>query len=319
MNYKIKVNSEAESKEVQGLLEKLGFKKSVWGRYSDYFIFANSNYYSRDDISNFSECDYKEITLPELRDLVVLKHNSIDDATHACDYPSGLGVELSGVWYAYNYYEKKWELWGDDPEYKIEDLKPIEKPMKEYLNKETHEFVQSPSKLNDMWVEIPEWANFAAFNQALNNYYFNKENIYIPDYVIWQRHQEETISDKVASAEMARQELKERDLRDYSFAESDALIESNVEQSSTVKTLAERQSTYGNFSKVAEMTQGLLFVMSRYGYNDMPDTHKESIHMIASKIARIVNGDNNHLDSWHDIGGYSKLIENLIKSDDDNS
>ena len=31
-----------------------------------------------------------------------------------------------------------------------------------------------------------------------------------------------------------------------------------------------------------------------------------------SKMARIVNGDFNHKDSWHDIGGYSKLIEGLL-------
>lgn len=226
--------------------------------------------------------------------------------------------------------------------------------MKEYLNKETHEFVRSHSELNDMWVEIPEGANIITklSNSVVGNIYFHwkafdsdefwlkDEKIWsnnfgesLNDYIkennaviIWERENKQTIAsaiesvnDKVASAEIARQESKEQDFGDYAFAESDALIESSVEQSSIVETLAERQSTYGDFSKVAEMTQGLLFVMSQYGYSDMPDTHKESIHMIASKLARIVNGDNNHLDSWHDIGGYSKLIENLIKSDDDNS
>ena len=44
----------------------------------------------------------------------------------------------------------------------------------------------------------------------------------------------------------------------------------------------------------------------------MPYAHEEALHMICSKIARIMNGDINHLDSWHDIGGYSKLIEDLI-------
>ena len=78
-------------------------------------------------------------------------------------------------------------------------------------------------------------------------------------------------------------------------------------------TLNERQSQYGDFENVAEMTQGLLFVMGQYGYESMPDMHKEALHMICSKMARIVNGDHNHLDSWHDIGGYAKLIENNIK------
>lgn len=83
--------------------------------------------------------------------------------------------------------------------------------------------------------------------------------------------------------------------------------------SDTQATLNERKSTYGDFENVAEMTQGLLFVMGQYGYESMPDMHKEAIHMICSKMARIVNGDHNHLDSWHDICGYAKLIENNIK------
>ena len=82
--------------------------------------------------------------------------------------------------------------------------------------------------------------------------------------------------------------------------------------SDTQATLNERQSQYGDFKDVAGMTQELLAVMEQYGYEDMPDIHKEAIHMICSKMARIVNGDHNHLDSWHDIGGYAKLIENNI-------
>ena len=82
--------------------------------------------------------------------------------------------------------------------------------------------------------------------------------------------------------------------------------------SDTQQTLNERQSQYGDFKDVAGMTQELLAVMEQYGYSDMPKPHKEALHMICSKMARIVNGDHNHLDSWHDIGGYAKLIENNI-------
>ena len=78
-------------------------------------------------------------------------------------------------------------------------------------------------------------------------------------------------------------------------------------------TLNEHQSQYGDFKDIAGMTQQLLTVMGQYGYEYLPDTHKEALHMICSKMARIVNGDHNHLDSWHDIGGYAKLIENNIK------
>jgi len=132
-NYKIRVNSEAESREVQGLLEKLGFKKFVWGTYSDYFIFANSNYYSRDNISNFSECDYKEITLPELRDLVVLKRNDVGDATH--ESPCGeLKFILLGDWWNL-FTGGKWQQFCHAESPRCAKLKPIEKPMKEYLIK----------------------------------------------------------------------------------------------------------------------------------------------------------------------------------------
>ena len=81
-------------------------------------------------------------------------------------------------------------------------------------------------------------------------------------------------------------------------------------------TLAERRSQYGSFTGVANTTGQLMAVIknSPNGHT-MPYAHEEALHMICSKIARIVNGDINHLDSWHDIGGYSKLIEDLITVD----
>lgn len=77
-------------------------------------------------------------------------------------------------------------------------------------------------------------------------------------------------------------------------------------------TLNERQSQYGCFEDVAFATENIIGILKRCGYDNMPNTHKMAMYMIVSKMARLVNGDHNHLDSWHDIGGYSKLIENLI-------
>ena len=189
-NLKIRVNGEAESKEIQINLEQLGFKKSVWGIFvhNSYFIFANCNYYSKDGIENFSECDYKEITLPELRDLVVLKRNDVEDASHINCNGQYMYEASSGDWYLYH--NNAWKSDGVD----IDDMpKPIEKPMKEYLRKNsngTHSYIGTvrPEHVSDFMIEIPKWANFAAFNQALNKYYFNKEDIYIPNYVIWSHH-----------------------------------------------------------------------------------------------------------------------------------
>jgi len=35
--------------------------------------------------------------------------------------------------------------------------------------------------------------------------------------------------------------------------------------------------------------------------------------MIFSKIARILNGDPNHLDSWTDIAGYATLVADRLQ------
>lgn len=86
-----------------------------------------------------------------------------------------------------------------------------------------------------------------------------------------------------------------------------------VELKGVDSTLAERQAQYGSFEDVSFVTENIISVLKRCNYDEMPNPHKMAMYMIASKIARLVSGDCNHLDSWHDIGGYSKLIENLIE------
>ncbi|CAB4241391.1 hypothetical protein UFOVP60_42 [uncultured Caudovirales phage] len=40
---------------------------------------------------------------------------------------------------------------------------------------------------------------------------------------------------------------------------------------------------------------------------------QEALDMFASKISRILTGDPNYQDSWHDIAGYATRIEELLK------
>ncbi|MFI8146072.1 hypothetical protein [Acinetobacter sp. ABJ_C5_2] len=84
-NYKIKVKDEAESKEAQELLFKLGY---VWAdtKCQTPMKFTTSCIYSGFEDGELC-CDYydenpnhQELTLPQLRDLVVLKRNDINDA-----------------------------------------------------------------------------------------------------------------------------------------------------------------------------------------------------------------------------------------------
>lgn len=73
-NLKIKVNSEAESKEIQNILESTGFRKWVgWSELGSIggFIWTESDMtYCDNRIEYFDESPRKEITLPELRAMV---------------------------------------------------------------------------------------------------------------------------------------------------------------------------------------------------------------------------------------------------------
>ena len=76
------------------------------------------------------------------------------------------------------------------------------------------------------------------------------------------------------------------------------------------KTLNERGCRYGEFCDNSRVAQELKRVMkSGKNADDLRDIQREALEVIASKIARIVNGDPDYIDNWHDIIGYAKLVE----------
>lgn len=80
-------------------------------------------------------------------------------------------------------------------------------------------------------------------------------------------------------------------------------------------TLADRGTRYGEFADQAGITQGLKTTMQlTERWFDLPDDIREALDMIASKIARILNGDPEYVDNWHDIIGYARLIEKRLES-----
>ena len=75
-------------------------------------------------------------------------------------------------------------------------------------------------------------------------------------------------------------------------------------------TLNERGERYGNYSNVAGTTQQLMAIVeSGANYEHLNAEQKTSLFMICNKMARIVNGDFNFIESWHDIAGYATLVE----------
>lgn len=90
-SYKIRVNNEAESKEAQELFFELGYEKSKqcnWLIASCIQFLATDGGYLHcwDDEkfggNRFEGLPHKELTLPQLRDLVVLKRNDVKDANY---------------------------------------------------------------------------------------------------------------------------------------------------------------------------------------------------------------------------------------------
>jgi hypothetical protein len=82
------------------------------------------------------------------------------------------------------------------------------------------------------------------------------------------------------------------------------------------ETLEERGSRYGDFDGHAEITQKLKDVMRTSPTSNwarLTPAQKEALEMAAHKIGRILNGDPDYADSWHDIAGYVRLVERKLE------
>lgn len=81
-------------------------------------------------------------------------------------------------------------------------------------------------------------------------------------------------------------------------------------------TLAERGNRYGEFSEHARIAQNIKSAMADSpNWNRLAPDQKEGLEMIAHKAARILNGNPDYHDSWHDIVGYTKLVANRVLQD----
>lgn len=95
-------------------------------------------------------------------------------------------------------------------------------------------------------------------------------------------------------------------------------------------TLNSRQSTHGDFKDNGRIMQALKHCM-RQGLNwpisvgnglftgasgAIPLTFEqmEALEMIQHKIGRILSGNPNEPDHWHDIAGYATLVENILRT-----
>jgi hypothetical protein len=81
--------------------------------------------------------------------------------------------------------------------------------------------------------------------------------------------------------------------------------------------LAERGKRYGLFKNHAVISQTLKSIIFT-SRNDLvlASDQREALEMIAHKIARIINGDPDYVDSWTDIAGYAQLVADRLQGHD---
>lgn len=88
--------------------------------------------------------------------------------------------------------------------------------------------------------------------------------------------------------------------------------------SSIEDTLTERGGRYGDFFGHAMVAMSLKRVIEANlasRKKRLADDQQQALDTICDKIARIINGDPNYIDNWHDIAGYATLVEKRLAKD----
>ena len=94
---------------------------------------------------------------------------------------------------------------------------------------------------------------------------------------------------------------------------ADVLVTQNK---AMTETLDSRAKAYGAFSDNARLAQALKRAMAEHAQDmgkTFADDQWEALEMIASKMSRIVNGNPDKVDNWHDIAGYATLIADRLR------
>ena len=74
-------------------------------------------------------------------------------------------------------------------------------------------------------------------------------------------------------------------------------------------TLDEREEEYGDYKHLASLLESIIAQYSlSNNYWTMEPYQRVALYMDAMKTVRILNGNPNNIDSWHDKAGYSELV-----------
>ena len=83
-----------------------------------------------------------------------------------------------------------------------------------------------------------------------------------------------------------------------------------------IETLETREHSYGNYREGSRVAENIKKVLrDSLNWSILSDFQKNALDMTAQKLSRILNGDPNHFDSWHDITGYIELVAIELKNE----
>ena len=77
----------------------------------------------------------------------------------------------------------------------------------------------------------------------------------------------------------------------------------------------QREAEYGSFEDNGNLSS-FLWEYFEYDLRYEKGYIKEAVHVICSKISRIINGSLDHDDNWIDIGGYSNCVLEILRKED---
>ena len=79
-------------------------------------------------------------------------------------------------------------------------------------------------------------------------------------------------------------------------------------------TLTERGKRYGVFKDQAAIAQSIKRALEQTpNWKTLADDQREALQHIAYKLSRILNGDPDYDDNWHDIAGYAQLVAKRLR------
>ena len=85
------------------------------------------------------------------------------------------------------------------------------------------------------------------------------------------------------------------------------------------ETLDAREGEYGEYRELAVLLESILSVYEcSNNYCRMKPYQRVALYMDAMKTVRILNGNPDNIDSWHDKAGYAELVVKELRKEQAN-